>query len=204
MIALIDYGAGNLSSVQHALDYIGCAHQITKDPAVLQQADAAILPGVGSFGHAMTCMQQAGMVQPVLDFIGSGKPFLGICLGLQLLFESSEESPGVAGLGVLAGNIVRIPNNVEHKVPHIGWNSLQLHRKSGLFAGMEAGPYVYFVHSYYLKAQDRSIVAATSDYGVLMDVAVRKENLYAVQFHPEKSGQVGIAMLKQFAALIQQ
>ena len=144
MIALIDYGAGNLHSVQHALDYIGCESCITSDAKVLMEADAAILPGVGSFGHAMECLQNANLVQPVLDFIHSGKPFLGICLGLQLLFEESEESPGVKGLGVFQGKIQLIPGGWDLKVPHIGWNSLDIKQNDGLFQNIAPEPYVSF------------------------------------------------------------
>ena len=202
MIALIDYGAGNLHSVQHALDYIGCESCITSDAKVLMEADAAILPGVGSFGHAMECLQNANLVQPVLDFIHSGKPFLGICLGLQLLFEESEESPGVKGLGVFQGKIQLIPGGWDLKVPHIGWNSLDIKQNDGLFQNIAPEPYVYFVHSYYLKAQDRVIVSATTTYGIELDVAIHKDNVHAVQFHPEKSGVRGIEMLENFASLI--
>ena len=202
MIALIDYGAGNLHSVQNALDYIGCESCITSDAKVLMEADAAILPGVGSFGHAMECLQNANLVQPVLDFIHSGKPFLGICLGLQLLFEESEESPGVKGLGVFQGKIQLIPGGWDLKVPHIGWNSLDIKQNDGLFQNIEPEPYVYFVHSYYLKAQDREIVSATTTYGIELDVAIHKDNVHAVLFHPEKSGVRGIEMLENFASLI--
>ena len=202
MIALIDYGAGNLHSVQNALDYIGCESCITSDAKVLMEADAAILPGVGSFGHAMECLQNTNLVQPVLDFIHSGKPFLGICLGLQLLFEESEESPGVKGLGVFQGKIQLIPGGWDLKVPHIGWNSLDIKQKDGLFQNIAPEPYVYFVHSYYLKAQDREIVSATTKYGIELDVAVHKDNVHAVQFHPEKSGEVGENILKAYKELI--
>lgn len=201
MIALIDYGAGNLHSVQNALCAIGKASSITSDPLVLQQASAAILPGVGSFGHAMACMQKAELVKPVLRFIESGKPFLGICLGLQLLFEESAESPGIKGLGVLRGKIERLPGDRALKVPHIGWNSLNIRQKNGIFTKIPEEPYVYFVHSYYLKAEDRGIVSATANYGVEFDAAIQKENLHAAQFHPEKSGERGLEMLQNFAAM---
>lgn len=147
MISVIDYGAGNIQSVIKAFHHIGCEVQVTADREVIKASDAAILPGVGAFGDSMNCLKNAGLVQPVLDFIESGKPFLGICLGLQLLFEGSEESPGVRGLGVLEGKIHRIPADRGLKVPHIGWNSLELRSQSGLFAGLEEDPYVYFVHS---------------------------------------------------------
>ena len=201
MIALIDYGAGNLHSVQHALDYIGCESCITSDAKVLMEADAAILPGVGSFGHAMECLQNANLVQPVLDFIHSGKPFLGICLGLQLLFEESEESPGVKGLGVFQGKIQLIPGGWDLKVPHIGWNSLDIKQNDGLFQNIAPEPYVYFVHSYYLEAEDEQIVKASTDYVTHIHASVESGNVFACQFHPEKSGDVGLQILKNFAAL---
>ena len=150
----------------------------------------------------MNCLKNAGLVQPVLDFIESGKPFLGICLGLQLLFEGSEESPGVRGLGVLEGKILRIPADRGLKVPHIGWNSLELRSQSGLFAGLEEDPYVYFVHSYYLHADDPSVVSSTTEYGVRIDASIQRGNLFATQFHPEKSGRTGLKMLQNFVARI--
>lgn len=205
MIALIDYGAGNIQSVIKALEYIGCEDIcVTRDKAVLEQADAAILPGVGSFGHAMDCLNQAGLTEPVKSFIASGKPFLGICLGLQMLFEESEESPGVAGLGVLKGKICMIPceYGMDLKIPHIGWNSLDIKKPEGIFAGIEDGAYVYFVHSYYLKAEDREVVSSQTHYGVAIDASVQQGNLFATQFHPEKSGEVGIQMLRNFVSLI--
>ena len=201
MIALIDYGAGNLHSVQHALDYIGCESCITSDAKVLMEADAAILPGVGSFGHAMECLQNANLVQPVLDFIHSGKPFLGICLGLQLLFEESEESPGVKGLGVFQGKIQLIPGGWDLKVPHIGWNSMDIKQNDGLFQNIAPEPYVYFVHSYYLKAEDEGIVTATTEYSTHIHASVEQGNVFACQFHPEKSSDIGIQILKNFVEL---
>lgn len=202
IIAVIDYGAGNLQSVVKAFRYIGCDTVITADPKQLAGADAAVLPGVGAFGDSMKCLENSGMVAPTMNFIRSGKPFLGICLGLQLLFEESEESPGVRGLGVLPGKIYKIPDASGLKIPHIGWNSLNLKEKNGLFSGMEENPYVYFVHSYYVKSDDRSLVTATADYGIEMDVSVRKGNLFATQFHPEKSGAAGLQMLRNFASLL--
>ena len=143
------------------------------------------------------------MVEPTLEFIRSGKPFLGICLGLQLLFEESGESPGIKGLGVLPGSIYRIPGSPGLKIPHVGWNSLNIRQGGGLFTGVSESPYVYFVHSYYLKSDDRSIVTATADYGVEMDVSVRSGNIFATQFHPEKSGGAGLRMLRNFASVIE-
>jgi imidazole glycerol-phosphate synthase subunit HisH len=202
MIAVIDYGAGNLESVVKAFRFLGCDIAVTADPERLKTDSAAVLPGVGAFGDAAGCLQKSGLVGPVLDFIESGKPFLGICLGLHLLFEGSEEAPDVAGLGVLKGKICRIPDAPGLKIPHIGWNSLDIPKNDGLFAGLEEHPYVYFVHSYYLKADDRGDVAATAEYGVTIDAAVRRGNLFATQFHPEKSGKTGLQMLRNFAALI--
>lgn len=199
MIAIIDYGAGNIRSVEKALHFIGCAAVVTKDPAVLERADAAILPGVGAFGDAMHALRERALEEPIRAFIASGKPFLGICLGLQILFESSEESPGVQGLGILKGKIVRIPAIDGLKVPHMGWNSLDIQKAGGLFADTPKAPYVYFVHSYYLQAAE-DIVTATAAYGVTIHAAVQKGNLFACQFHPEKSGALGIALLKNFVA----
>lgn len=199
MIAVIDYGAGNLQSVEKAFHYIGCDVLVTSDPEELKNASAAVLPGVGAFGDAMNRLKSAGMVNPVLDFIETGKPFLGICLGLQLLFENSEETPGVSGLGVLGGAIRRIPAETGLKIPHIGWNSLNIRRADGLFEGLGQNPYVYFVHSYYLKAKNPEEVSATTEYGVTIDASVQKGNLFATQFHPEKSGAAGLRMLKNFA-----
>ncbi|HIR48323.1 MAG TPA: imidazole glycerol phosphate synthase subunit HisH [Candidatus Caccousia avicola] len=202
MIAIIDYGAGNLQSVRKAFDYLGVQTQVTSDPKVLLDAEAAILPGVGAFGDSMQALESVGMVQPIRDFVTSNRPFLGICLGMQLLFEGSEESPGVPGLGILKGTIARIPAEKGLKIPHIGWNSLALRQQGGLFQGLEEEPYVYFVHSYYLHASDPSIVSAQTEYGVVIDAAVCRGSLHAVQFHPEKSGKTGLAMLKNFAAML--
>lgn len=202
MIAVIDYGAGNLQSVVKAFRHIGCDVCVTAGRTELERASAAVLPGVGAFGDAMKCLGSSGLVQPVLDFIASGKPFLGICLGLQLLFERSEESPRVDGLGILKGTIRKIPAETGLKIPHIGWNSLSLPKPDGLFRNLEPNPYVYFVHSYYLKAEDPKIVSATTEYGVRIDAAVQRENLFATQFHPEKSGKTGLQMLRNFAGMI--
>ena len=200
MTAIIDYGAGNLQSVEKALRHIGCGCFVTADPAELRQARAAVLPGVGAFGDAMKSLRARGLEEPIRAFIASGKPFLGICLGLQLLFESSEESPGVAGLGLLKGKILRLPAGSGLKIPHIGWNSLSVGKPGGLFAGVEGEPYVYFVHSYYLQAEE-DVVAATAEYGATIHAAVQKDNLLACQFHPEKSGEVGLKLLRNFKAM---
>lgn len=201
MIAVIDYGAGNLQSVMKALHYIGCDAVVTKDKAVLKKADGAILPGVGSFADAMDCMKASGLTESVIEFANSGKPFLGICLGLQLLFEASEESPGAKGLGILKGKITKIPAGEGLKIPHIGWNDLAIASRTGLFTGIEGSPYVYFVHSYYLTADDPAIVSSRTHYGVTIDASVQRSNVFATQFHPEKSGQAGLQMLRNFAAI---
>jgi len=201
MIAIIDYGAGNLSSVEKALRHIGCECRITAGPGELADVEAAVLPGVGAFGDAMENLRARGLEEPVRAFIASGKPFLGICLGLQILFESSEESPGVPGLGVLKGKILRLSGRDGLKVPHMGWNSLNLQKSGGLFDGVAGSPYVYFVHSYYLRAEE-DIVTAVSEYGETIHAAVQKGNLFACQFHPEKSGETGLALLRNFAGIV--
>lgn len=198
MIAIIDYGAGNLSSVKKALDYLGAESEITDDKEKILAASHVILPGVGSFGDAMASMQERGLVEVVKEAAGSGKPFLGICLGLQLLFESSDESPDVQGLGILNGQIVTIPKDRGLKVPHMGWNSIALKQNSGIFDGVADNSYFYFVHSYYLKGADADAVAATTQYGVEIECAVQKGKLCATQFHPEKSGSAGLKLLKNF------
>lgn len=201
MIAMIDYDAGNLKSVYKALQYLGEDAVITRDPKVIAQADKVILPGVGSFGDAMRKLREYDLVSVIKDTAASGKPFLGICLGQQLLFECSEESPGVEGLGILKGKILRIPETTDLKVPHIGWNSLNFNHPGRLFEGLPQETYVYFVHSYYLKAEDETIVAASAQYGVNIHASVEKGNVFACQFHPEKSSEAGLQILKNFAKL---
>ena len=200
MIAIIDYGAGNLQSVEKALRHLGCQCQITADPGELAAAQAAVLPGVGAFGDAMGQLRARGLEEPIRQFVSSGKPFLGICLGLQILFEESEESPGVKGLGLLRGRVLRLPKESGLKIPHIGWNSRVVGKPGGLLAGAEGEPYVYFVHSYYLRAEE-DVVTATAEYGTTIHAAVQKGNLLACQFHPEKSGQVGLSLLENFKAM---
>jgi glutamine amidotransferase len=202
MIVVLDYGAGNLQSVVKAFRFLGCDAAVTSDPGELQWADAAVLPGVGAFGDAMAALRHSGLVAPMLNFIGSGRPFLGICLGMQVLFEGSDEAPGIPGLGVLRGTASRIPEAPGLKIPHIGWNSLNLTDREGLFEGLDEHPYVYFVHSYSLGAADRGVVTATARYGVTIDAAVQRGNLFATQFHPEKSGRAGLQMLRNFARTI--
>ncbi len=203
-IAIVDYGAGNLQSVKKALDFIGVSSVITKDAGQIRDAGAVILPGVGSFADAMASMHASGLTDTVLEAAHSGRPFLGICLGLQLLFEASEESPGVVGLGVLKGEIRRIPQQDGLKVPHIGWNSLAILQPDGIFQGIPQEAYVYFVHSYYLKAERQEEVAARTQYGVRIDAAVQRGRLCATQFHPEKSGRVGLQILRNFAAMCEE
>ncbi len=204
MIAIIDYDAGNIKSVEKALLALGEKAVVTRSPGKLLEADKVILPGVGAFGDAMGKLTEYGLAQVIRQVIEKGTPFLGICLGLQLLFEASEESPGVAGLGILKGKIVRIPEGTMDgerplKIPHIGWNSLEFSREGRLFAGL-LEPYVYFVHSYYLKAEE-DIVTARTQYGVSMDVSVEKGNVFACQFHPEKSSDTGLTILKNFVKI---
>ncbi|MCI8385418.1 MAG: imidazole glycerol phosphate synthase subunit HisH [Acutalibacter sp.] len=198
MIAIIDYGAGNLQSVEKALRHIGCPCQVADSPAQLAQAQAAVLPGVGAFGQAMAALEQRGLDRAIREFVDSGRPFLGICLGLQVLFESSEESPGVKGLGLLPGKILRLPGDRGLKIPHIGWNSLEVGTPGWLLKGLEPEPYVYFVHSYYLQAQG-DVVTSTAQYGCQIHAAVEQGNLAACQFHPEKSGSTGLGILRNFA-----
>ncbi len=204
MIAIIDYGAGNVQSVYKALKYIGCDCKITRDKNEIINANGAILPGQGSFGDCMRSMIEYDIRDTVLDYIRSGKPFLGICVGLQLLFEGSEESEGTEGIGVFSGKIKRIPNGEGLKIPHMGWNSLSIMNREGIFRDIEDNPYVYFVHSYYLDSPDKSIVTAQTEYGVTIDAAVMKDNITATQFHPEKSGDVGLKMLKNFAEMCEE
>ncbi len=201
MIAIIDYGAGNLQSVYKALRHIGAECKITSDREEILGCDGAILPGVGSFGDTMDTLNEPDITSAVKEFISTGKPFLGICLGLQLLFPGSEESPEAEGLGILEGRVRKIPSGEGLKIPHMGWNSLRISDKSGIFDGIEGEPYVYFVHSYYLKAKDSSIVSARTEYGTAIDAAVHYKNVSAVQFHPEKSGDIGLKMLKNFALM---
>lgn len=202
MIAIIDYGAGNIQSVYKALEYIGCDAFITNDKNKILKADGAVLPGVGSFGDTIDTMNSYGIKDTVIDFINSKKPFLGICLGLQLLFPYSEESPNAKGLGIFDGTIKKIPSGDGLKIPHIGWNSLEIKKENGLFKGIDKNSYVYFVHSYFLDAKDKKIVSAQTEYGVKIDAAIEKDNVFATQFHPEKSGETGLKILKNFADIV--
>ena len=198
MVAIIDYGAGNLQSVKKALDFIGCESVITADKEVIESASHIILPGVGSFGDAMDSIRSRGLEEVIKNAASGEKPFLGICLGLQLLFEESEESPGVKGLGVFKGSIVKIPENLNLKVPHMGWNSVSIKQKDGIFKDIADESYFYFVHSFYLKDAPGDIVAGCAQYGVNIECAVQKGRVAATQFHPEKSGEIGLKLLRNF------
>lgn len=201
MVAIIDYGAGNLMSVKKALDHIGAESEITMDKEKIKSATHVVLPGVGSFGDAMESMRSRGLIDTVKEAALSGKPFLGICLGLQLLFESSDESVGVRGLSLLNGKISSIPKDMGLKVPHMGWNSVCVKQHGGIFKDIPDESYFYFVHSYYLNSADEADVAATAEYGVEIECAVQRGNLCAVQFHPEKSGDIGLKLLRNFLSL---
>lgn len=201
MIALIDYEAGNIKSVENALKFLGRETVLTRDRDQIWIADKVILPGVGAFGDAMDRIRDYDLEDVIHSVTDRGTPFLGICLGLQLLFEESEESPGAKGLGILPGKVSRIPEGEGRKVPQIGWNDLSYPKKGRLFEDVPEGSYVYFVHSYYLHADDRDIVAAQTQYGVTIDASVEKDNVFACQFHPEKSERVGMQILRNFVKL---
>ncbi len=201
MIAIIDYDAGNLKSVEKALEFLGQQTVVTRDRDEILAADKVVLPGVGAFGDAMDKLHKYNLINTIYDVADKKTPFLGICLGLQLMFAESEESPGVAGLGLLKGRIRRIPASQGIKIPHMGWNSLEITPGTRLFQGIGAEPYVYFVHSYYLEAENLEDVAAKTHYSVEIHAAVEHENLFACQFHPEKSSEVGLHILRNFAQL---
>ena len=201
MIAIIDYDAGNLKSVEKALQFLGQECVITRAFHEIKKADKVILPGVGSFGDAMSQLRKFELDKVIHEVAAEQKPVLGICLGLQLLFEGSEESDGVEGLHLLDGEILRIPEQEGLKIPNIGWNSLDLQNNGRLFENLNGNPFVYFVHSYYLKAREESIVKATIEYSTHIHASVEKDNIFACQFHPEKSGTVGLQILSNFAKL---
>lgn len=201
MIGIIDYDAGNLRSVEKALVSLGEEVIVSRDSSEILQADKVILPGVGSFGDAMNNLDKFGLVDTIKKVAASGTPFLGICLGLQLLFKESDETPGAEGLDILPGKILKIPAKDGFKIPHMGWNSLDVKPGAKLFKGLEGNPYVYFVHSYYLKAADENIVAASTEYTTHIHASVESGNVFACQFHPEKSSEVGLKILKNFASL---
>ena len=209
MISIIDYDAGNIKSVEKAIQFLGEDVRITRDKNEILEADRVIMPGVGAFGIAMEKLRSYGLEDVIHQYVSTGKPFLGICLGLQLLFDESEESPGVKGLGLIKGKITKIPteykadngNIMTQKVPQIGWNSIEINPSSRLFKGISDGSYVYFVHSYYLTADNPDEVAAKTYYGTEIHAAVEKDNIFATQFHPEKSSDVGLKILKNFISL---
>lgn len=201
MIAIIDYDAGNLRSVEKALHFLGQETIISRNREEILKADKVILPGVGAFGEAMAKLKSYNLDKVVSEVVDSNKPFLGICLGLQLLFDESDEAPGVKGLGVLNGKIVKIPNCVGLKIPHMGWNSLSIKEGSRLFKDIDENAYVYFVHSFYLRADKEEEVVATTEYSTLIHASVERKNVFACQFHPEKSGKTGLKILENFAKL---
>lgn len=201
MIAIIDYDAGNIKSVEKAMQYLGKEAVITRDRNTILNAEKVILPGVGAFGDAMGKIRNYGLEPVIHEVVDKGTPFLGVCLGLHLLFDKSEECEGVSGLSILKGEIAKIPVGEYNKIPHMGWNSLELKNNGTLFRGVENGSYVYFVHSYYLKASDETIVRAETSYNVRIHASVEKDNVFACQFHPEKSSKVGLQILKNFVEL---
>lgn len=201
MIAIIDYDAGNMKSVIKALHFLDKDYICTNDCDKIYKADHVILPGVGAFGMAMDQIRNHGVEDVIFDVVKKGTPFMGVCLGMQVLFNDSEENPGVKGLGLLEGKIKRIPVGEYEKVPHMGWNSLEIKEGSRLFKGIENNPYVYFVHSYYLEAKSPEVVCATTNYNTLIHAAVEKDNIFGCQFHPEKSSDVGLKILKNFVEL---
>lgn len=198
MIAVIDYGAGNLKSVKNALDHLGAANMRASTAKEILLADAVILPGVGEFGTAMAELERRGIKEAVIEAANGGRPLLGICLGMQLLFEAGEESPGAKGLGILPGRVPRFHAEMGLKIPHMGWNSVMPLKESRLLDGLPKGSYMYFVHSFYVKAAERADVSAISEYGLIFDAAVERGNIFGCQFHPEKSGAAGLVILKNF------
>lgn len=198
MVAIIDYDAGNIRSVEKAVALLGHEALVTRKREEILSADHVILPGVGAFGDAMDKLHRYGLVSVIRETVEKKTPFLGICLGLQLMFESSEEAPGVEGIGILPGRILKIPDGENLKIPHIGWNSLCFPNPGRLFRGIAEGVYVYFVHSYYLKADDPQIVTASTEYGALIHASVERDNIFACQFHPEKSSETGLKILQNF------
>ena len=208
MIAVIDYGMGNLRSVQKALEHVGAKVIVTHDPNLIISADSVVLPGVGAFKDCMANLTQLNLVDPIRKFIDGGKPFLGICLGLQVLFEESEEYGPVAGLGVLPGKVVKFASATFEKkdgppikIPHMGWNNIEVKKRAPLFDKLDADPYFYFVHSYYVVPEDQSMVATVTNYGVEFVSGIQYKNIYAFQFHPEKSQTMGLSLLERFSNL---
>ena len=209
MIAVIDYGMGNLRSVQKSLEFVGAKVVVTHDPDLILNADSVVLPGVGSFKDCMSNLKELNLIDPIRKFIDGGKPFLGICLGLQVLFEESEEYGPVAGLGILPGKVVKFSRNISEtkngqliKVPHMGWNKIEVKKKEPLFENIDViAPYFYFVHSYYVVPKDKNMVATVTNYGIEFVSGIQYRNIYAFQFHPEKSQTMGLALLERFSNL---
>lgn len=201
MMAIIDYDAGNIKSVEKALIFLGKDVKITREKEEILSADHVVLPGVGNFGDCMEKLNSYGLVEVIHEVVRRKIPFLGICLGYQLMFEESEEAPGVKGLGIFKGKCIKFPENKGLKVPQIGWNSLVFPHKSRIFAGLEEGSFVYFVHSFHVVAEDKNIVAARANYILDFDAACEEENVFGCQFHPEKSSEVGLNILKNFIEL---
>ena len=198
MVAVIDYGAGNLHSVKNALDFLGAKSIITKNKDEILSSDHIILPGVGSFGDAMECINNSGLTNTIRKAADGSRPFLGICLGLHLLFERSEESPGIDGLGIFKGSVVKIPD-CGLKIPHMGWNNIKLAKESRILP--DSNEFMYFVHSYYIEPLDSDIISSHTVYGEKLAVSIEDGNVFAVQFHPEKSGEAGLSILKKFISL---
>ena len=211
MIAIVDYGMGNLRSVWKAFRHLGADARLTQNPQELADARAVVVPGVGAFRDCMANLERLALMEPIVDAIGNGKPYLGICLGLQILFDESEEFGRTQGLGVLKGRVVRFPSDMRPqgstngrplKVPQIGWNSLNIVRQAPVFQGISQGPHCYFVHSYYGKPEDPGVIASLTEYGIEFASSVWKDNLFACQFHPEKSQAVGLKLLRNFVELV--
>ncbi|QDU59217.1 Imidazole glycerol phosphate synthase subunit HisH 1 [Planctomycetes bacterium Pan216] len=202
MIRIVDYGMGNLRSVEKAVEKVGGAVEITSDPDAVAKADKLILPGVGAMRDAMAHLREANLIEPIKEFVKGGNPFLGICLGLQMLFDRSYEYGTYEGLGIIPGEVVRFEIPAELKVPHMGWNRLNVVRRPPLLEGLPESPHVYFVHSYYVAPQERSVVATETEYGVSFTSMVWKENVFATQFHPEKSQRVGLGILENFVTRV--
>ena len=208
MIAVIDYGMGNLRSVQKSLEFVGAKVIVTHDPDLILNANSVVLPGVGAFKDCMANLKKLKLVDPIRKFIDGGKPFLGICLGLQVLFEESEEYGPVAGLGILPGKVVKFPSGSSEtkngrpiKIPHMGWNQIKVKKNVPLFGGVGDAPYFYFVHSYYVVPEDQNMIATVTNYGVEFVSGIQHKNIYAFQFHPEKSQTLGLSILERFSNL---
>mgnify|MGYP005844076491 CR=1 FL=1 len=203
-VVIVDYGMGNLGSVRQALNAVGCQAHVTADPEGVLKAGAIVLPGVGAFGRCMKNLEELGLKEAILEKLETGTPYLGICLGYQILFEESEESPEVAGLGLLKGKVVRFSVRPEsgYKVPHMGWNTISIKRPTPLLDGIEDGSYFYFVHSFYPVPEDEGVIATTTEYGINFASSISYENIFACQFHPEKSQKVGLRLLSNFVGLL--